>query len=225
MKITTKILSIPPYISTSWDSIDYLKSSREEEHLLLVIGLKSDLAPIIIPNLSLAILDEIFQAHVGYLEEKQTIPSLLPGPGLFKAMDQMISSLITPQENTTLVDTIMQHNPEHADNPVLPTDLLAKLLEATKDLALFENAIFEPTCQCMFCQIARAMQEQKQIDEEVDDADLHFLDWQVVEVSSKLYRVINPEDPQEVYNVYLGEPVGCTCGQKSCAHIEAVLKS
>ena len=44
-------------------------------------------------------------------------------------------------------------------------------------------------------------------------------------MNDKLFTVINKLDQQEKYNVFLGEPVGCTCGKQGCEHMLAVLKS
>ena len=35
----------------------------------------------------------------------------------------------------------------------------------------------------------------------------------------------DPLDPNEHYNVFLGTPLGCTCGEKDCEHIRAVLST
>ena len=43
--------------------------------------------------------------------------------------------------------------------------------------------------------------------------------------NSILIVVTNPLDANEHYNVFLGDPIGCTCGQKNCEHIRAVLNS
>jgi hypothetical protein len=36
---------------------------------------------------------------------------------------------------------------------------------------------------------------------------------------------MNPLDHKEHYNVFLGDPIGCSCGNNNCEHIQAVLKS
>ena len=62
-------------------------------------------------------------------------------------------------------------------------------------------------------------------EEKIDDLDLVFRDWEIKELSNNLYTVTNPLDLNEHYNVFLGEPIGCTCGHKNCEHIKAVLQS
>ena len=70
------------------------------------------------------------------------------------------------------------------------------------------------------------MQENKEREEEiVSDEDLKFKTWDIVQTGEKLYDVTNPLDTKEQYHVYLGEPVGCTCGEQYCEHIRAVLSS
>ena len=58
MKITPKILSIPPYISTGWNHI----TSIHVRNSLLVISLGNG-TQVEIPNLAQNEIDEIFQAH------------------------------------------------------------------------------------------------------------------------------------------------------------------
>jgi hypothetical protein len=61
--------------------------------------------------------------------------------------------------------------------------------------------------------------------EEVSDEDLKFRDWEIKQTAEQLYTVTNPLDANEHYNVFLGSPLGCTCGDKNCEHIRAVLTS
>ena len=96
----------------------------------------------------------------------------------------------------------------------------------------------EPHCNCMYCQIARAFSDKEslvdqdtvnpEIEEAVSDVELTFReDWIINPESSNknLYLVINPSDEAEKYTVFLGKPIGCTCGEKNCEHIRAVLNS
>jgi len=89
----------------------------------------------------------------------------------------------------------------------------------------------EPHCNCPYCQIANAMQgtvsevEEKEVEEEVTEDDLKFREWDIKQEGDKLYIVTNPLDADEHYQVFLGTPVGCTCGQKNCEHIRTVLSS
>ena len=48
---------------------------------------------------------------------------------------------------------------------------------------------------------------------------------EITQTGDKLFTVVNKLDPQENYHVYLGHPVGCTCGKQGCEHILVVLKS
>ena len=76
--------------------------------------------------------------------------------------------------------------------------------------------------------VASEIYKKKQTEEpleEVTDEDLKFRTWDIKQPGKKLYLVTNPLDNNENYNVFLGKPVGCTCGQKYCEHIKAVLNS
>jgi hypothetical protein len=68
-------------------------------------------------------------------------------------------------------------------------------------------------------------QDEEEQEEMVSDEELKFRSWDVVQTGEKLYLVCNPIDSKEHYNVYLGEPIGCTCGQTHCEHIRAVLNT
>jgi hypothetical protein len=79
----------------------------------------------------------------------------------------------------------------------------------------------------MHCQIAKALHGElpEEQEEEVTDEDLKFRLWDIDQTGDKLYVVTNPLDSKEYYNVFLGDPIGCTCGEKNCEHIRAVLNS
>ena len=68
MKITAKVLSIPPYISTSWKNIIALHVKNGD----LVISLP-DSESSVSPNLPADIINSIFLAHSGYLEHEALI--------------------------------------------------------------------------------------------------------------------------------------------------------
>ena len=66
----------------------------------------------------------------------------------------------------------------------------------------------------------------KDVGEEiVSDEDLAFRDWEIKQTTDEKYQVTNPLDANEQYNVFLGNPLGCTCGEKNCEHIRAVLST
>lgn len=128
---------------------------------------------------------------------------------------------------------LLQHNSEASDSPDMPKEVLDKIASISKTIG-FENSDnlpkAEPHCNCMHCQIMRALHEEKendlvQMEEEISDHDLKFRDWDINQTGDKLYIVSNPLNSSEHYNVFLGNPVGCTCGERNCEHIRAVLNS
>ena len=243
MKITTQILSIPPYISTSWKNIASLHMEDRASNLILVVTLLSG-TRIEVPHLEPAMSDAIFAAHARYLEqdEKATVPKAFPkAPFSLPIINEQMLALEIPLKNG-LTDmngfgTLLQHNNELANTPDLPPDVLEKITLIAKSMGVEDpNAMPkpEPHCNCMRCQIARAMQaglsdkeEKKGQDQEeiVSDDDLKFCNWKVEQANDKLYIVTNSLDEKEQYNVFLGDPVGCTCGKNHCEHIHAVLSS
>lgn len=217
MKITDKILSLPPYISTPWKNIISLHvENRPYGHILLielVTGSKIE-----IPNLDPKIMDKIFHMHTVVLEQE--------GQRNPVATQTFAIPLPFPIEGLT---SALQHNPEQADTPPLPPEILEKLQSIKgaipEDPSSMPKA--EPHCNCPYCQITRALTgtSEEMVEEEVTLEDLTFRNWDIKQESDQLYSVTNPLDGKEHYNVFLGEPLGCTCGNKNCEHIQAVLRS
>jgi hypothetical protein len=241
MMITPNILSIPPYISTAWKNIASLHVEPYLSGPVLIVALTNG-KQIEIPRLDKDSLKAIFKTHAHYLEMEQTAQSKKPAP-LVPGMDLFTASFKLPLEtpfNTALnmenMGAVLQHNPEQSDAPDLPPELVGKIAALAQTIGISDpDAIpqAEPHCNCTHCQIARALHkgfeektEMNALDEEiVTDEDLTFRTWDIHQAGDKLYTVQNPLDAKEQYSVFLGEPVGCTCGEKHCEHVEAVLKS
>lgn len=233
MKINDKILSIPPYISTSWN---YVKSLQMKGPFLVItlIGGES----IHIPNLKNEIIEQIFIAHANYLES--TVENLKTGNSNLQNINP--ESIEMPFKlGISSIDGLgnpLMHNPAQKDAADIPKPILQKIAAIAKiispeDITAMPKA--EPHCNCLHCQIVRTINdavepeklviESEQDSEEVKDEELAFQQWDVTPTGDKLFSVINRLDTQEKYSVYLGHPVGCTCGKSSCEHIIAVLKS
>jgi hypothetical protein len=219
MKITDKILSLPPYISTAWKNIFSIHvETRPYGHVLLlelITGTRVE-----VPNLDPKIMEKIFTMHAHIVEE---------GPQNPVATQTFAIPLPFPIEGVT---SVLQHNPEQADAPPLPPEIIEKIQSLKgvlpEDLSQIQKA--EPHCNCPYCQITRAVtgtleEVPAQIEEEVSAEDLTFRNWDIKQEGDRLYSVTNPLDTKEHYNVFLGEPLGCTCGNKNCEHIQAVLRT
>jgi hypothetical protein len=216
MKINNKLLSIPPYLSTSWENISSIQMDLPSG--CLEINLYSN-QKISIPNLSTDILEKIFQCHANSLEKTDN-----PYTGM----------VLSGMENFT---GIMQHDKNQSNALNLPEELLLKVSEMGKAMGIDKESFNipegEPHCNCPYCQISRAIHGIKKIhpDQEIDENDelfkeeLTFKEWDIFQQNDKLYTVTNPLDKHEKYSVYLGDPIGCTCGKNNCEHILAVLKS
>ena len=214
MQITTTLLNIPPYISTTWDHIAALRTERD----LLIITMKNG-ETTSIPKLSVEVLNQIFAIHAEHVQNKAKVPFTFSLP------------LRTSNNNEELASfASMNHVPEDSTLPDIPAEILEKIAILTKAFGGDLSAIAEPfdsTCNCTFCQIARAIRKESQLlaEETVDDEDLTFRDWQIDQLEEKLYRVTSPIDGNEQYRVFLGQPLGCTCGLNHCEHIKAVLQT
>lgn len=218
MKITPKILHIPPFISTSWDQITslYLQTKSGFPHLAIVLR---DGILIEVPNLTQREIDEVFQAHANFSE----------GPSPLSLLDSAFSFSIPMKLDGSMLDSLtshLQHNPEQTGLPQIPTHILSKILTILRSLGPIDETLFDkpqPNCNCTYCQLSKAALGEPE--EVVADTDLTFRDWEISQKDEKLYQVTNPLDKGEYYTVFLGEPIGCTCGCKNCEHIRAVLNT
>lgn len=239
MKITPNIFSLPPYISTTWQNVIALHVRHEEGMLLLVVDLLNG-NRIEIPNLDPATMETIFAMHAAVSEgegakpsaaaQKNDLPSLL---SLHLPVKFFGAKFL--EEGIDKIAGALQHNPEAADTADLPREILDRVANIAQSLGMQDiSSIPSPTegCNCLFCQIARSMQAQiavavqsEQEDEEVTAEDLHFKTWDIHQKDHHLYDVVNPLDKNEQYSVFLGSPLGCTCGVQHCEHIRAVLST
>ncbi len=222
MKITDKIISIPPYISTSWDKISSLHLSEDKLVITLIDGTR-----VFVPHLTDDALSEIFTAHAHFLDIKPT-KTALAQPSMEQAFNAPFRVLFGTLESLTQA---LQHNPAYSNLAPLPQEIVSKIELLAKQMPQEELANFlHPVdgCNCMYCQISRILKgtgdEKPQIEEEVGEEELRFEEWAVESIGDKLYLVTSKLDPSEQYRVFLGDPIGCTCGKQNCEHIVAVLR-
>lgn len=220
-KINNQVLSIPPYISTSWQNVASLHVSKEKSGTILIISLLSNQS-IRIPDLTEKEINYIFQVHSEVLEKRFDPKEIASTFGLPIKMGYEI------------LDgngAFLQHNIKQAGAKDLPKEFLEKIANLGKIVDFDGNAEnfmkAEPHCNCPYCQIARALVGKtiEVQEEEVTREDLQFREWDIEQTSEKVYVVTNPFDKQEKYQIYLGKPIGCTCGNTHCDHIRAVLES
>lgn len=247
MMINSSIFSIPPYISTSWKNILSLQIDTAQSNSPLLIVTLTNNQIIEIPSLNAATLDLIFQTHALYLQQETVSPKQNEQklPGSFGPLPALSFSIGNPGkmkdlEGLSPLGGMMQHNPEESSAPDLPAEMLNKISSISQAMGLDKQLAFmpkaEPHCNCPYCQITRALgsspeepaaPEKKSLEQEelILDTDLAFKDWDVKDTGKDLYEVTHPLDPNEKYQVFLGTPIGCTCGCKNCEHIKAVLNS
>ena len=236
MKINDKILSLPPYISTSWS---YVKSIQMKGPFLVIILIGGE--TINIPNLKSETVEQIFSAHASYLEKSTEIQSHSFGQSMMSAENGELPFKFGIGSMDGMGNPLM-HNPAQKDAPDIPKPILQKIAAIAKiispeDMVSMPKA--EPHCNCLHCQIVRTISsvvepesllKEEQIElikheDVVNDDELNFQQWEIFQTGDKMFNVTNRLDTQEKYSVYLGYPVGCTCGKSSCEHIVAVLKS
>lgn len=195
--------------------------------MILIVFLQNKIK-VEIPNLDGDSIERIFEAHANFLEPN--VSSMFPdnpilGPFSFK--------LPIPSDGA-IIDSLgssMQHNELQSNLPPLSPDILKKIGMVAKAFGLEDLSALPPpkaACNCIYCQVIRAMANDKtqtDAEEEIAEADLKFQNWKIEQTADKLYLVTNPLDLNEHYTVYLGDPLGCTCGKKHCEHIREVLNS
>ena len=241
MKITEKILSLPPWLSTSWDQVTSIKVDMQQQ---LIVSL-SDGSIVTIPGLDQNTMDKVFEAHSKALEMKIQTKNSLPLSPL-EAMSQLsgkegVDQIFPMNFNLPFTGgldgqftALLKHNPDEADAEDLPEEIIEKIEKISSVFTDEEREALprpEKGCNCFHCQIIKAMylQDEEEVEEseeeEVTEEDLRFREWNISKTGENLYTVVNPFDSKEHYSVFLGEPVECTCGEKNCEHIKAVLYS
>ena len=243
MKISPQILSIPPYISTSWKNIASLHLENQSGEDVLVITLHSG-ARIEVPQLEVSLIETIFLAHIQYLEleEKPVVnkPVSKVPFGAPPSMGHFSLELLALDGSAADLNgfSALAHDPAQANSPKLPGDILSKISQIAQSMGIDDPQAFpapESNCNCMRCQIAEAIQNsirpkieevaQEETEEIVSDEELKFNTWNISQKEDKLYIVTNPLENTEQYQVHLGNPIGCTCGHDHCEHIRAVLNT
>jgi len=234
IKITEKILSIPPYLSTSWSRVLAVYQKEEGLVIILMNGDSVQLA-----GLSPEVIQLIFLYHEAYLEKEGTAGEKTLAPdGMKEFMKSTEEPLVQMAFGTSIegLGPVMQHNPDQKDAPNLPLEILEKVRAISKIITPKEESMMIPQavdgCNCFYCQLARVIHPTEQTlliikeeKEEILDEELHFEQWSIIQTGEQLFSVSNKLDEHESYRVYLGQPVGCTCGKTGCEHILAVLKS
>ena len=191
-----------------------------------------------VPELELPIIQAVFEAHEKYMEQDAPAKQPVVNPEAPASASFNLGNGLSLPLQLTLegnMGNMLQHNPEASHSPNLPPDVIDKISTLAKVVGLEEMDNFpkaEPHCNCMHCQLMRAIHQGDQEnpsdqteEEEISEEDLTFRDWEIKQTAENLYLVTNPITVDEHYNVFLGEPVGCTCGEKNCEHIRAVLNS
>jgi len=225
--MNSKIFSLPPHVSVAWGEV----ASLEVKAGILCVHLKSGRCHEI-PGLSDEKITEVFAAHSASLSDD--VPT---GKNRVEMNFGMPPMGLDGLEGMSMP---MQHNPDQKDAPNMPPEVIDKIIAVSEAPGIHEQAAHmppaEPHCNCLYCQIARAIHGDTHVgfepeatdeEEEVLDTDLTFRDWIINpdEANQNLYIVVNPANEDEHYSVFLGKPIGCTCGHDNCEHIRAVLNS
>jgi hypothetical protein len=235
MQINSSFLHLPPHISTSWSQVCALYMQDSSTLVIQLIEGNQITVHDISPN----VIENIFDSHAAYLEKEQSEQSLIKQPQFLTShTNQLEQGIELPIQfgisSLEGIHSAMQHNPAQSMGPELPPEILQKIAAIAKIVSPPDEIQNlpkpEPHCNCMHCQIARAIRQEassseEDVELEITADDLHFDDWIIQQTGDKLYTVTHKLDPIKHYSVYLGEPVGCTCGETGCDHVLAILRS
>lgn len=228
IKITSKVLSIPPYLSTSWSQIVAIHGKEEFLAVTLVTG-----DTIQLNGLNPEVIEIIFFYHAAYLEQENDSIVTINEDKEVKS-EEPVSFQMAFGNSIEGLGSMMQHNADQMNAPTLPLEVLEKVNAISKIIApTGETSLPQAVenCNCFYCQLARVINpsvkeiEVEEEKEEVLEKDLQFQQWSINQTGDHLFNVTNRLDTQESYRVFLGKPVGCTCGKEKCEHILAVLRS
>jgi glutaredoxin len=231
MEINKNILNIPPYLSTPWKNVTSLYVKEEKGRPILMVALNNGTV-IEIPKLNEETITQAFKAHAESLKNNYDLAS----PSNFAPKNSILGFRLPFAEGDQMTQfgEIMQHNADQMHAAPIPDEVLKKITSVAKAVGI-DPSIFpkpEPHCNCPHCQIAKSIhkdlkdeEEQTELEEIVTEKDLQFREWDVDQAGEQLYMVSNPLNKEESYQVFLGKPIGCTCGEKNCEHIRAVLRS
>jgi hypothetical protein len=231
--ISEKLISIPPYVSTTWAQVSALQTIDNQLHILLKGGQK-----VVIPDLTAEQIDEIFKHHTAFLE--RGISNLPPLTDL-KSFQNILPPFI-PESSIQIAlggtDGLnpLQHSPNNSDMPELPEEVVSKLASIIQLLIPPQErsqvlGVAESHCNCMHCQVVRHIAPTSDVDsplapaEEVKAEEISFCEWRVADLGENQFKVSHRLFPNDSYQVFLGQPVGCTCGKSGCEHILAALRS
>lgn len=243
IKINDQLICISPYVSTRWEQVSFLKTElgKDTSCLTLILSLVSN-NEIAIPNLPLSVIDLAFSAHLQFLEKSEANKTSKDANNPFKFITELFQQLSAPNSSQSFMklgipllnlptdfESVLQHDISQKDTPTVPKKTLDKLGNTLK-MMLGNNCKLllspEPHCNCLHCQTGRFLfQQELSAEDDISNEDLTFRSWDIIQNDSQIYTVTNPLDPKEQYNVSLGNPVKCSCGQHHCEHIKAVLYS
>jgi hypothetical protein len=208
MIINKQLLSIPPYISTSWKDVELLLS--DGQHTLNIYLKNGTLVKI--SHLHKEQLDLIFSVHQEILlnqTQEMTIPII----------DPLFFQFSGP---------FLEHDPDLYDASPLPDEVKIKLLSLLEGLPKIDTSkapLIHPDCSCPHCQLMNLIAHNKEQQEYISDEELSFATWTQSSISPQEIKLTHPYNTDESYIVSLNEPISCTCGQNHCEHLIHVLRS
>ena len=238
MKVNAQVLSIPPYISCPWHQVSSLCVETLQGQKRLAIYMQNG-SKIEIPDPSPTLVDVVFTAHGEFLDkvDEGFIPTSRPSSNASSNTSnfnsEILMNLVPMSPGMGSFVDLMQHCPDQKNMPDLPPEIVEKVVGVVRSIAPEEMKHMpksEPHCNCFHCQVSRKAHASledipEDLDAPVSDEELQFRSWDVQPEGDKVFIVTNPLDETESFRVHLGDPVGCTCGQNRCAHIEAALRS
>lgn len=236
MKINSNVISIPPYITTSWENVNVINVEIDKDKKkILIISLESG-DQIKIPELSDEDIHNVTSSFESFIEKTSNEQNFVDHnsmiSGLTEVFQQFINDGKTSQATMSqspgigVVKVPLGHSALHSNMPIFDPESLRNIIKTIKAIGegrnLFEKGEYQECCNCIYCQACKFLQEEK-TENELKEENLEFASsWNVEEVNSNEYLVSNKEN-NSTFNVKLEPSVACSCGSNKCEHIRIVL--
>jgi hypothetical protein len=208
MIINKQLLSIPPFISTSWKDIELLLSDGQNTlNIYLKNGTLVKISHLLKEHLNL-----IFSVHQEILlNQAQEVTTPIIDPLFFQ-----------------FSGPFLEHDPDLCDASPLPDEVRSKLKSLIENLPKMDPSkmpVVHDNCFCPHCQLINLIFENTEKEELVSDSDLTFSTWIQEEVSDDEIKLIHPYNSDEFYIIKLQNPLQCSCQMPDCEHLLHVLRN
>lgn len=228
MKINKNMLSIPPYITTTWDNITCVQACVVQDEFVDIKICLADGEKVEVPHVPEKIFNKIRDEYEKFIESSSiNTPADLGGiasgiADIFQGANRELPAIGRGENVGVIGFPVSGHPRQHHEAPVLGKEALRQITKTLGEKA-FEGE-YITKCNCIYCQSCRFVQDKK--NKESGEKPLEFSDaWLVEEVGTDKFIVRDKMKESNVFTVYLKPKIICSCGSNVCEHIKATLFS